>query len=194
MNNVKNYTDKQLLNHAKTIHGFKGFPKNKWIYSIRSNEDGENVPDDKHYIFEEEKFITMLTGSTNPGAPILKSGFLRYNKVGAAVVKSDEWYHDVWQYGLHMGRMRALKQVNPIIVYRDGNKDGKSEEIGTPIKGLFGINFHGMDYNVLSKVTKTQIGEWSAGCFICNNMEKYYQTIGSFEKNGLTTMLCVKEF
>jgi len=59
MNNVKNYTDTELLNHAKTINGFKGFPKNKWIYSVRSSEDAENTPDDKHYIFESDKFITI---------------------------------------------------------------------------------------------------------------------------------------
>lgn len=195
MNKVRSYTTDQLLNHAKTINGFKGFPKNKWIYSVRSNEDAENIPDDKHYIFEGDKFITMLAGSTNPGAPVLKGGFLKYNKVGAAVVKADEWYHDVWQYGLHMGKMPALRQVGEFILFRDGNKNGKSEEIGKPIIGShFGINFHTMDYNVLSKRIIEKIGFWSAGCFICNNIEKYYQTINSFKRNGLTTLLCVNEF
>lgn len=194
MNNVRNFTNTELLDRVKSLKSFKKIPENLWIIGVRSNEDAENIPDDKFYIFHGEKFITMLTGSTNPGAPVLKGGFLKYNKVGAAVVKSDEWYYDVWKYGLHMGRMRALKQVNPIIVFRDGDKDGKSEEIGTPIKGLYGINFHGMDYNALSTVTKSQIGEWSAGCQVINNMEKYYQTIGMFEKNGLTTYVLLKEF
>ena len=195
MNNVRSYTTDQLLNHAKTINGFKSFPKNKWIYGVRSNEKTPNVPDDKFYFFEEEKFITMLTGSTEPGTPILEGGFLKYNKVGAAVVKANEWYHNLWLYGLHMGKMPALRQVGDILLYRDGDMDVYAEELGKLIKGnYFGINFHTMDYNLLSKDIETKIGTWSAGCQIANQVEKYYQTISSFKNNGLTTYLLVDEF
>lgn len=195
MNKVRNYTTDQLLNHAKTINGFKSFPKNKWIYGLRSNEKTPNVPDDKFYIFEEEKFLTMLTGSTEPGTPILQGGFLKYNKVGAAVVKANEWYHNLWLYGLHMGKMPALRQVGEILLYRDGDMDVYAEELGKLIKGnYFGINFHTMDYNLLSKDIETKIGTWSAGCQVANQVEKYYQTISSFKKNGLTTYLLVDEF
>lgn len=194
MNKVRSYTIDQLLNHAKSINGFKVFPKNKWIYGVRSNEKTPNVPDDKFYIFEEEKFITMLTGSTEPGTPILQGGFLKYNKVGAAVVKANEWYHNLWLYGLHMGKMPALRQVGEILLYRDGDMDIYAEELGKLIKGLFGINFHTMDYNLLSKDIETKIGTWSAGCQIVNQVEKYYQTISSFKNNGLTTYLLVDEF
>jgi hypothetical protein len=195
MNKVRNYTTDQLLNHAKTINGFKSFPKNKWIYGLRSNEKTPNVPDDKFYIFEEEKFLTMLTGSTEPGTPILQGGFLKYNKVGAAVVKANEWYHNLWLYGLHMGKMPALRQVGEILLYRDGDMDVYAEELGRVIKGnYFGINFHTMDYNLLSKDIETKIGTWSAGCQVANQVEKYYQTISSFKKNGLTTYLLVDEF
>ena len=194
MNKVRSYTTDQLLNHAKNINGFKSFPKNKWIYGLRSNEKTPNVPDDKFYIFEEEKFITMLTGSTEPGTPILQGGFLKYNKVGAAVVKANEWYHNLWLYGLHMGKMPALRQVGEILLYRDGDMDIYAEELGKLIKGLFGINFHTMDYNLLSKDIETKIGTWSAGCQIVNQVEKYYQTISTFKHNGLTTYLLVDEF
>jgi len=195
MNKVRNYTTDQLLNHAKTINGFKSFPKNKWIYGLRSNEKTPNVPDDKFYIFEEEKFLTMLTGSTEPGTPILQGGFLKYNKVGAAVVKANEWYHNLWLYGLHMGKMPALRQVGEILLHRDGDMDIDAEELGKVIKGnYFGINFHTMDYDLLSKDIETKIGTWSAGCQVANQVEKYYQTISSFKKNGLTTYLLVDEF
>jgi len=194
MNKVRSYTTDQLLNHAKSINGFKSFPKNKWIYGVRSNEKTPNVPDDKFYFFEEEKFITMLTGSTEPGTPILEGGFLKYNKVGAAVVKANEWYHNLWLYGLHMGKMPALRQVGDILLYRDGDMDVYAEELGKLIKGKFGINFHTMDYNLLSKDIETKIGTWSAGCQIANQVEKYYQTISSFKNNGLTTYLLVDEF
>jgi len=180
-------TTSELLEKAKSLSSFKKVPENIWILGVRNDADIVNKPDDMFYIFQGEKFLTSLTGSTNPGTPVLTGGFLKYNKVGAAVVKSNEWYYDVWKFGMHQGKMKALRQVGPLIIYRDGDKDSKSEEIGTPIKGLYGINFHGMDYNSLSTSTKETVGEWSAGCQVCNETEKYYDTIPMFEKNGLTT-------
>ena len=195
MNNVRNYTSKQLLNHVSSLPSFKAFPKNRWILGVRSNEDAENIPDDKFYVFVGENFQTMLTGTTNPGEPILKGGFLKYNKFGAAIVKANEWYYNVWQYGLHMGKMPALRQVGQFILFRDGNKNGKSEEIGKPIIGShFGINFHTMDYDVLSKRIIEKIGFWSAGCQCPNQVEKYYQEISHYKNNGLTTYCLIDEF
>ena len=111
---VRNYTDLEIINRIRGLKSFKGFPLQRYIVGIRSNEDKTNTPDDKFYIFEGERFITMTTGTTNPGSPILEGGFLKYNKVGAAVVKSNECYYDLWKHGYHMGKMEALVQVNPI--------------------------------------------------------------------------------
>ena len=88
---VKSYSDSQLLDRVKSIKSFKGIPEGYWILGVRSNEDEPNKFDDKFYIWNGEKFITMTSGTTNPGTPILEGGFLKYNKVGAAVLKSDEW-------------------------------------------------------------------------------------------------------
>ena len=160
---VKSYSDSQLLDRVKSIKSFKGIPEGYWILGVRSNEDEPNKFDDKFYIWNGEKFITMTSGTTNPGTPILEGGFLKYNKVGAAVLKSDEWYYGVWKYGLHQGKMPALRQVGPFIVYRDGDKDKKSEELGTPIVGSnYGINFHTVSYDLSSKKISEIIGEWSA--------------------------------
>ena len=191
---VRNYTDLEIINRIRGLKSFKGFPLQRYIVGIRSNEDKTNTPDDKFYIFEGERFITMTTGTTNPGSPILEGGFLKYNKVGAAVVKANECYYDLWKHGYHMGKMEALVQVNPIIVFRDGDKDGKSEEIGTPITGLYGINFHTMDYNKFSKEIKTNIGNWSAGCQVINDCEKYYQLIPTFRVQKFVTYFLLQEF
>ena len=193
--NVRVYTSDQILKRIESLPSFKGFPKEKYIVGVRSNEDGENIPDDKYYIFSEKKFETMTTGSTNPGAPILKGGFLKYNKVGAAIVKADEIYYDVWAYGMHMGRMPALRQVGKFLGYRDGDRDGKSEEIG-PLQTFewTGINFHAMDWDRFSKDIKETIGGWSAGCQVVNDTEKYYQLIPTFKNQKRVTYILLNEW
>jgi hypothetical protein len=193
MNNVKNYNDKQLLDRVKSLKSFKSIPLGYWIVGVRSNEDAPNKYDDKFYLFNGEQFVKVVTGTTNPGTPILQGGFLKYNKVGAAVVKADEVYYDVWKFGLHQGKIPALRQVGNFIVYRDGDKDGKSEEIGAPITGSgYGINFHTCSY--LEKVVGENIGGWSAGCQVVNNTEQYYMVINLIKNQNRITYCLLKEF
>jgi hypothetical protein len=178
MSNVRSYTTDQLLDRVEELKSFKTIPVGYWILGVRSNEDAPNKYDDKFYLFNGEQFVKVVTGTTNPGTPILEGGFLKYNKVGAAVVKSNEWYYDVWAYGLHQGKMPALRQVGNFIVYRDGDRDGKSEEIGIPIKGSgYGINFHSISNDLSVKKIGENIGGWSAGCQVCNNVEQYSMII-----------------
>ena len=194
MNNVRSYTNDQILKRMASLPSFKGYPKGRHIVGVRSNEDAANVPDDKFYFFTETVFDTMTTGTTNPGTPVLKGGFLKYNKAGAAVVKADEVYYDVWAYGLHQGKMPALRQVRPIKIYRDGDMDGKSEEIGKMDEGLYGINFHTMDYDKQSKAVKETINGWSAGCQVVNNVEKFYQVINLFKTQKKVTYTLLNEW
>ena len=193
MTNVKNYTTDQLLDRVESLKSFKTIPLGYWIVGVRSEEDAPNKYDDKFYLFNGEEFVKVVTGTTNPGTPILEGGFLKYNKVGAAVVKADEVYYDVWKFGLHQGKMPALRQVGPFIVYRDGDKDGKSEEIGAPITGSgYGINFHTCSY--LEKVVGENIGGWSAGCQVINNTEQYYMIINLIKNQNRITYCLLKEF
>ena len=193
MNNVKNYNDKQLLDRVKSLKSFKGIPQGYWIVGVRSNEDAPNKYDDKFYLFNGEQFVKVVTGTTNPGTPILQGGYLKYNKVGAAVVKADEVYYDVWKFGLHQGKMPALRQIGNFIVYRDGDKDGNSEEIGAPITGSgYGINFHTCSY--LDKVVGENIGGWSAGCQVVNNTEQYYMVINLIKNQNKITYCLLNEF
>ena len=193
--NVRSYTDKEIIAKIKSLPSFKVIPNNYYIVGVRSNEDATNKFDDKFYIFLGGQFITMTTGTTNPGSPVLQGGFLKYNKVGAAVVKANEWYYDVWSYGLHMGKMPALKQVGNIKVFRDGDMDGKSEELGKPIEGLYGINFHAATYDANFKGLQENINEWSAGCFVCNDKQKHLQLINTyFKKQNRTTLVVLNEW
>tara|TARA_R100000951_G_scaffold116523_2_gene128784 strand:- start:2857 stop:3483 length:627 start_codon:yes stop_codon:yes gene_type:complete len=187
---VKSYTDKQLLNKVKSLPNFKKIPKQRWILGVRSNEDTYDSFDDKFYEFEGEKFIRVLTGTTNAGSGVLRGGFLKYNKRGVAVLKADEWYYNVWSYGLHRGKMPSLKQTGRRVkVYRDGNKNRKSEELGEYELGWFGINYHTNTYDFRLanlKVVNWLIGYWSAGCQVINNRQEYVKQIdyykNSFEK------------
>jgi hypothetical protein len=195
MTNVRTYNDKELLNKVKSLPSFKSVPQGYWILGIRSNEDAANKFDDKFYLFNGELFVTVTTGTTNPGTPVLEGGFLKYNKLGAAVVKADEWYHDVWTYGLHLGKMPALKQVGNFIVYRDGDRDQKSEEIGIPIKGSgYGINFHAATYDSNFKGLQENIGNWSAGCQVVNNKQKHLEIIKLVKPQKKVTYVLLNEF
>jgi len=192
---VRKYTDLELLNRVKSISTFKSIPEGYWILGVRSLEDTPNVFDDKFYLFKGEVFIMVISGTTNPGTPILEGGFLKYNKQGAAVVKSDEWYYNLWKYGLHQGKMPALLQLgNKIKVFRDGDKDKKSEEVGNITEGFYGINFHSNNYDLTSKIKKVEINGWSAGCQVSNDIQNYKKVIDLVKTQPSVSYCLIKEF
>lgn len=192
---VRQYKDKELLDRVKTLKTFSSIPTNRWILGVRSKADIPNQFDDKFYIFEGEKFIDVLIGTTNPGITILKN-FYKYNPKGAAIVAADKWYRDLWVFGMHRGKIPALLQLGSMItIYRDGDKDDKSEELGKSENGFYGINFHLNDYNLQSKLTKKMINGWSAGCQVPNETLKYLKQMQYFEKCGHKVTYClINEF
>ncbi len=190
---VKNYTDKQLLDKAKCLPSFKGFPKGYWILGIQSNEDKFNTFDDKFYLFKGETFILVTTGTTNAGKSAM-FGYERYNKLGVAVIKTNEWTYDLWQnIRLHRGKMEALIQINPIKHFRDNNKNTKIEEIGKPHYDIIYCNFHTNNYDRLTKIKRWIIGGWSACCQVCNDPFKYYRILELVGKQKVSYCL-LKEF
>jgi hypothetical protein len=195
---VRAYTDKELLDKVQTLDSFKDFPKGYWILAVRSKADKPNKFDDKFYIYKGTDFITVTTGTTNPGTSILRGGFKRYNKVGAAVVKSQEWYYDIYKYGLHNRKMPALRQRSskPILYYRDGDMDGKSEEIGKVQSGVIYTNFHGSTYSRGSLLERDNINGWSAGCLVCNKNKDYEKIIDLLKNSGQKyfSVCLIKEF
>ncbi len=183
---VRSYTDQELLQKVKSLPNFKKIPKQRWILGVRSKVDTYNTYDDKFYEFEGEKFIRVVSGTTNAGGGILRGGFLKYNKKGTAILKADEWYYNVWSYGLHKGKMPALKQIGrKVKVFRDKNMNKKSEEIGKIELGWFGINYHTNTYDFSLKNIKVinwLIGYWSAGCMVINDRKKYLEQIEYYKK------------
>ena len=189
---VKNYTDKQLLDKAESLPSFKGFPNGYWLLGVQSNEDKFDIFDDKFYLFKGKQFVLATTGTTNAGKTAI-FGFEKYNKKGVGVIKTNEWYDELWQSGLHHGKMKALRQINPIKLFRDNNKNTKIEEIGEVYNEIVMCNFHTNDYNPLTKLVKWIIGGWSACCQVCNNPMDYYSILELVGKQKVSYCL-LKEF
>ncbi len=117
------------------------------LIGIRSLADAINLFDDNFYLINGDLMITY-TGTTNPGIDWLTT-FL--NPSGAAVLADDRQYLDCWQIGLHHNEYPAWTQAKPVSVFRDTNKNLKSEEIGIPEIGMFGINIHHANDSAKSK-------------------------------------------
>jgi hypothetical protein len=191
---VRSYKDKQLLDKVKSLSNYKEIPKGYWLLGVRSNEDTPNIFDDKIYLFKGEEFVLVTSATTNPGTPTLKQ-FEKVNKAGAAVLKSDVWYYNLWKYGRHNGKIEALLQIgNSVQVYRDKDKDSKAEEQGELQKGYFGINFHPNTYDIAADNTGATIGWWSAGCQVVNDMDKYREMIKLLKTEKAVSYCLLKEF
>ena len=191
---VRAYKDKELLDRVKSLSSFKSLPTGYWLLGVRSNEDTANRFDDKIYLFKGEEFILVTSATTNPGTPTLKQ-FEKVNKAGAAVLKADLWYYNLWKYGKHNGKIDALLQLgNSVQVYRDTDKDDKSEEQGKLQTGYFGINFHPNTYDITADNTGATIGWWSAGCQVVNDMDKYREIIKLIKKEKSVSYCLINEF
>lgn len=189
---MRRYLVNELLDKIKSFKSYKDIPKGYWIIGIRSKSDNPDEFDDMFYLMYNDTIITITTGTTNPGLYSLKN-YNTYGVKGSAVIKSDEIYYDVWSYGLHKNRMPALRQVKPMLYYRDYDKDSKSEEIGELNKGIIGINFHTSSYDKASIITKN-IGKWSYGCQVCNNIKEYYHILDTIKKQKYITYCLINEF
>lgn len=177
MTNVKNYTDKQLLEKVESIGGkIPNIGEKYLIIGVQSQEDAYNVFDDKFYVFDGKAFKMTSTGTTNAGSTALKT-FDKYELDGAAVWKTNMWYKDLYIPGMHKGKMKALRQNEPIYYYRDSDKDDKAEEQGKLHYGIIYANMHGVDYDPFSNKIGTNIGGWSFACQVWNRMSDYGQMI-----------------
>jgi hypothetical protein len=103
--------------------------------------------------------------TTEPG----KKSVLEFDKMGikggvARLVEGQ--YRSSHALGLHQGKYEALRQVKPVKVYRDSNKDLVYDE-NTITEGVYGINIHkaGQD--------STWVENWSAGCQVFKRVKDF---------------------
>lgn len=193
MAKVRSYTDEALLDRVTTLPTFNGFPKDYWILGVRAKNGNSNEFECKFYLYHNTTFIIATSGTTVPGITALK-GFEKYNKHGAAVIKSDMWYHNVWKFGYHKRLMKALKQVRNMHFYRDGNKNTIAEEKGSVYIDRVGLEFHTVSYNKFTNFIKKYIFGWSAGCQVANNVDDYYEIIDRVRDQKSVTYCLLKEF
>jgi hypothetical protein len=91
--------------------------------------------------------------TTDPGTKGVKEF---HNAAGVARLVEGQ-YRGSHALGLHQGKYEALRQVKPVKVYRDANRDMTYDE--TKIQeGIFGINIH------KAGVDSTFVENWSEGC------------------------------
>jgi len=179
---VRSYISKELLDRVKTLMNFQYIPHDIWILGVRSKDDLTNQFDDKFYIFRGEMFLMVTSGTTNKG---LK---------GSAVMLPDWWHYEVYKYGLHKGKMKALKQVKPIPYCRDYNNDGKTDLSGKLNNDIIGLNFHGSTYVEGSKTIQQTIGAWSEGCQVCNQNGDYEKIIKLVKTQAYVSYCLINEF
>jgi hypothetical protein len=191
---VRNYSDKELLDHVKMLKSFEYIPDDYWILGVRSNEDTYDIFDDKIYIFKGEKFIAVITGTTNTGGYGLKN-YKKWSKRGAAVIKSDEWYYEVWTRGKHKSKIEALVQTGGFKVIRDNNDNNISGDINIYKEEYNrGLNFHPNTYNLTQKVKRWIIGKWSVGCIVVNDIPKYKDFLNYTRPQRKFTFCLIDEF
>lgn len=194
---VKNYTDQELIEQMQKAKGFTVFPLGYFFCGVQSTEDTYNHFDDKMYLFHFNgssiRFVAVTSCTTNAGATGIHN-YNRFNKKGVAVVKTNQWYYNLWTYGLHRGKMPALKQVAPILVYRDYNKNAKIEEIGPVYSGYYGINFHTAIYGNAAGFFRRLIGGWSVGCQVLNNYDDYIKMLNLVKYQDRVSYVLLKEF
>lgn len=145
------------------------------LIGVRSKSDTPDRFDDTAYLFCDGKLHTFENFTTNPGAHWLQNFA---NPKGTAVLKPAQ-YVNTWQIGKHQGVYTALTQARPVTVWRDNDKDLKSEQ-GKEDTGFFGINIHRANPNVMSVL----IGKWSAGCQVFANPKDFDFVIDKCQKSG----------
>jgi hypothetical protein len=155
--------------------GYKWFENGNYnlnIVGVRNSSTNEEVTN---------KFDDLLTVSykteniwnfrqwgctTDPGKYYTEN---LLNPDGVAILVPGQ-YRSTYSIGLHQGKYEALKQMKPVQVYRDNNKDNFYDMQPDDIQeGIFGINIH----RASATGTSTQIDKWSAGCQVIANYKDF---------------------
>jgi hypothetical protein len=193
---VREYSTRELLFLMKKANGFIDYPKGFFLCGVRSKMDTINKFDDKMYLMQNtgNAIISLLVTSctTNAGLSGLMD-YKKYSSKGVAVLKSNQWYYGFWTYGLHKGKMPALKQVGNALLFRDSNKNIRNDETGVLEKGLFGINFHTATYEGKAGFIAKLIGGWSVGCQVLNNFSDYEFILNKVKNQSKISYILLKE-
>jgi hypothetical protein len=179
------YTKEQIKNavEAKGYVWFddeknKGFDVN--IVGIRNSSVGNtvtNVFDDYMTLSYKENGVWKFHQwaiTTDPGTKAVKEF---HNPNGVARVVPNQ-YRGMWAVGLHQGKYEAMRQVKPVKVFRDKNKDMTFNE--TVIQeGIFGINGHRSNPTTES----SYVENWSEGCQVFKRVKDFSEFMSIINKS-----------
>lgn len=144
------------LDWIKEKFAVKGYQWERFhIIGIRTTDYVPNTFCDTLILVDGERGYTFHA-TTRPGKHWLRN---LLNPKGTAVLQEGQ-YKNSWRIGLHQGKYEALVQIMPVNVFRDANKDEKADAVGVIDRGIFGINIHRANANLMSKL----VDKWSAGC------------------------------
>lgn len=194
-----NFTlDKILSVLASKKYPIRDYDKKNYNINLVGIRHSSNVPNSFNDLmcvfwkFNGGWTFRTFPCTTDPGLHPIQDP---QNPKGTAIVKEGH-YEDVWDIGLHKGKYEALKQVKPITVIRDFDKDNildfnvpnlsilTKKELGDTNKtiewydkagklvwreqtGIFGINGHRANENGKS----VQVDGWSEGCTVLQNRQ-----------------------
>lgn len=178
--------------HAMTLtdrQGFDPWSNKGWVMLyIRTDQVFSNKFDDIGMVVFNGEVKSVFTCSTTAGDfyvfnPLTVGGVTgvavaapQYVRDSHVFVTSRDW-NTLWL------KAPYFKQVRPIKIFRDGNKDRRIDKSVTQT-GLFGINLHRAG-------AASVVNRWSAGCNVAPDAE-WFGVIKQFY-NGLTASYCLVE-
>jgi len=139
------------------FEGLKDYDLN--IVGVRNSSTGNTVTN----AFDDLITVSYKIGgnwvykqwpaTTDPG----RRGVMQYSNAAGVARLVEGQYRGSHTLGLHQGKYEALRQVKPVKVYRDANRDLVYDESRIQ-EGVFGINIH------KAGADSTFVENWSEGC------------------------------
>ena len=163
------YTQEQIVNALQRLN-MKVFDKEINMVFVRENFDFDNLFNDRLYLWNSCIPFTEFIVTTKAGR-VWWENFTNPRGVAGLV---ENQYINSHALGLHRGAYEALVQVEPVVVYRDANKDAKLDTAKTE-SGLFGINYHTM--SVSRVIVARQVDNGSAGCMVNPDTKAYFESM-----------------
>ena len=174
---------KEQIESAVKAKGYDWFDNNSDynlnIVGIRNVSTGKKVSN----LFDDTLTVSFKVNgvwqfkewviTTDPGIKGVKE-FSNPNGVARVVPGQYKSSHGI---GLHQGKYEALKQINPMKVFRDKNKDLVFDE-STIQEGIFGINIH------KAGTISNFVENWSEGCQVFKRAMDFNEFMSIVKKSS----------
>lgn len=167
-----------ILTNALKKEGFVIYrePFELNIIGIRADSVIPNRFDDVFICFYKDDHNSWQfhhwPGTTDPGTYWLGSPM---NQKGTAILKGNRQYLAAYALGMHKSGYQCLKQVGPVTVVRDYNRDAVLDFFnGYEQTGSYAIEIH----RAGQRGTTRFVEKYSAGCQVFANAQDYRQFIG----------------